>query len=220
MQRILKTREVLTNLDKMSSDIRERIIEHASICFTQNGIRSITMDDIAEDLCISKRTIYEQFKDKKDLVNECLVYLEKKKRINDEFIYRNSNDTIDFLLKIFIKSLEDMKKISPLFLSDLHKQFPEIEERRKEKRKENIKHLTQIFEKGKEEGLICEQFDASELSFLLDHEIEMLIGENQFDLLPKEKFISIYKTMFLIFLRGIVTPLGIIKIDKLISEGI
>ena len=52
----------------MSEDTSKRILDGALKMFTQNGIKSITMDEIAESLSISKRTIYENFKDKNTLV--------------------------------------------------------------------------------------------------------------------------------------------------------
>ncbi|HOU69155.1 MAG TPA: TetR/AcrR family transcriptional regulator, partial [Paludibacteraceae bacterium] len=48
------------------TDIRARVIEHAAKKFAANGIKSITMDEIAEQLGMSKRTLYELFKDKKN----------------------------------------------------------------------------------------------------------------------------------------------------------
>jgi len=54
-------------------DIRKKIIEEAGNLFMKNGIRVITMDSIALSLCISKRTIYENFKDKEDLIHNFLT---------------------------------------------------------------------------------------------------------------------------------------------------
>lgn len=203
----------------MSSDVKDRIIEHAAMQFTKNGIRSITMDDIAVELCISKRTIYEQFKDKQNLVLECFHFFEEKKRISETEIYRNSENTIDFLTKIFLENIKSLREVSNAFISDLQKFFPEISDRITEKKKERIKYLTQILEKGKEEGLIHKSFDASELSFLFNYEMGMIFNEEQFNT-SKEKFISTYKTMFLIYLRGISTEAGLKKIEQIICNGI
>ncbi|WP_422354444.1 TetR/AcrR family transcriptional regulator [Roseivirga pacifica] len=50
-------------------ELRDKIIEHTGNLMIQFGIRTVTMDDISRDLGISKKTIYQYFKDKKDLVN-------------------------------------------------------------------------------------------------------------------------------------------------------
>ena len=53
-------------------ELRERIIETAVKAFAAQGIKSITMDDIATSLGISKRTLYEVFPDKETLLEECI----------------------------------------------------------------------------------------------------------------------------------------------------
>ena len=54
------------------TELKTRIVEKAVEQFTQNGIKSVTMDDIAAMLGISKRTLYEIFADKEALLEECI----------------------------------------------------------------------------------------------------------------------------------------------------
>ncbi len=61
-------------------ELKDRIIETASEAFTAHGIKSITMDDIAASLGISKRTLYEVFRDKESLLTQCIL----KRRGRDE----------------------------------------------------------------------------------------------------------------------------------------
>ena len=62
-------------------DIQERIINEAGLLFSKYGIRSITMDALAEDMGISKRTIYEKFKDKDTLLMEVIKYFKTNKNL-------------------------------------------------------------------------------------------------------------------------------------------
>ena len=48
------------------------ILNHVSKLYHRYGIKSVTMDDVAHHLCISKKTLYEYFQDKKDLVTKVL----------------------------------------------------------------------------------------------------------------------------------------------------
>ena len=59
-------------------ELRERIILAAVELFTTNGIKSITMDEIAASLGISKRTLYEVFPDKETLLEECILKSQKE----------------------------------------------------------------------------------------------------------------------------------------------
>lgn len=54
----------------MNKELRNRIIDKAAVLFTRHGIKSVTMDYIASQMGISKRTLYENFKDKDQLLLE------------------------------------------------------------------------------------------------------------------------------------------------------
>lgn len=62
-------------------DVRKRILTEATNLFFQNGIRDITMDNIAEKLGISKRTIYETFKNKSELLINCFEEYSKETKL-------------------------------------------------------------------------------------------------------------------------------------------
>ena len=57
----------------MNKELRNRIIDKAAVLFTRHGIKSVTMDYIASQMGISKRTLYENFKDKDQLLLECIL---------------------------------------------------------------------------------------------------------------------------------------------------
>ncbi|MGL5317339.1 MAG: TetR/AcrR family transcriptional regulator, partial [Bacteroidales bacterium] len=58
-------------------EIKDRIIEVSFEQFALNGIKSVTMDEIARNMGISKRTLYENFKDKESLVRACIALCSK-----------------------------------------------------------------------------------------------------------------------------------------------
>lgn len=97
-------------------DIREKIIEEAGNLFMKNGIRVITMDSIALSLCISKRTIYENFKDKEDLIHNFLT-LNISTHKNDLIkIVNSSNNVIESLFQFGKYNQDAFAKMNPLFL--------------------------------------------------------------------------------------------------------
>ena len=75
------------------TELKERIIETAMRLFTDNGIRSITMDEIAASLGISKRTLYEIFVDKEALLRQLKLEGEEK-RLELYFHKRLMDDTL------------------------------------------------------------------------------------------------------------------------------
>lgn len=69
---------------------KNKIITYASTIFIQNGCRRITMDSIASDMHISKRTLYEQFGTKEELLSACLEHMmhqiEEKRKLMEEHV--------------------------------------------------------------------------------------------------------------------------------------
>ena len=105
-------------------DKKLEILEKAAIVFLKYGIKSVTMDDMARELVMSKKTLYQYFKDKNDLV-ETIV----KARINfDEkqcfLCSSDSENAIDELYKIGMYVSTMMKDIHPSVFFDLKKFHP------------------------------------------------------------------------------------------------
>ena len=54
---------------------REKVVEHVSQMIMALGVKSVRMDDVAGSLGMSKRTLYEMFGDKEELLYQCMVHL-------------------------------------------------------------------------------------------------------------------------------------------------
>ena len=96
-------------------EIRDKIISGSSKMFIKFGIRSITMDMIAEQLGISKRTIYENFTDKNELLKYSLEAGMVEQKAVVEEIFKNSENVIDAMLKTIKHNANTLKSINPLF---------------------------------------------------------------------------------------------------------
>jgi TetR/AcrR family transcriptional regulator, cholesterol catabolism regulator len=105
-------------------DVKERILIKAADLFCRYGIRTITMDEIASQLGISKKTIYQFFTDKDDMVSAVI----EQEIERNELECSNFRDTAsDAVHQIFLalESLEEMLKYTnPLMLYDLEKHHP------------------------------------------------------------------------------------------------
>ena len=102
-------------------DIRESILEASYGLFHKYGIRSVSMDDIARELTISKKTIYQYFKDKDDLVSTVTKKQMDMERREIEEIEKSSVDAIDELAKMSVCVRKNLKEINPSLLFDLQK---------------------------------------------------------------------------------------------------
>jgi AcrR family transcriptional regulator len=200
-----------------NTEVKENIIERAACLFADYGIKGITMDDIASHLGMSKRTIYEYFKDKKELITECTLYFEHRKDEQIRQILENSSNLFEALLKMYRTDLEGMQKVNKKFIEDIKKYFPEINQRHIEKKSLKIQKSVEFFKKGMDEGLIRKDLNPEILSVLVVEEMDMIFNGNS-SLILKFSFLDIYKTLFITFLRGIATDKGLAIIDEFTKE--
>ena len=139
---------------------KTHILEQVGQLYMRHGIRSVTMDDVAAELAISKKTLYQYFKDKADLVGAVVdAFLMK----DDAFHCQESKsmNAIDKILWIR-KHLGEMLKIVHNNLEyDLRKSYPDVYRRITDyKRKRIYQDNLAIMDQGKQEGLFREELDS------------------------------------------------------------
>lgn len=198
-------------------ELRRRIIEEATQQFFRYGIRNITMDDIAIALGISKRTVYEIFKNKNDLVISCLDELSQQQELNNEQIIKTSGNVIETIFSFMQEGIKMMNSINPVFFSDLKKFYPVIAEtiHRENIRKRN--QLThQLLSKGQDEGYFRRGINIPIVTRLFHEQINLISDEIIF---PPDEYnhVEVFKNLVINFMRGISTSQGIKIIDELTS---
>jgi AcrR family transcriptional regulator len=103
----------------------EKILERCERLFMRLGIKSITMDDVARDLGISKKTLYQHFENKNDLVTRVTAYHFERANGAMQGICSHSENAIDELLNMSSWLAENMKGINPTLIYDLRRYYPE-----------------------------------------------------------------------------------------------
>ena len=105
-------------------EVKERILSKAADLFMRYGIRSITMDEIATQLGISKKTIYQFFTDKDDMVG-AVIDREVQKNMNECEVFRHTAANAVHQIFLAMESLDEMLKYTnPLMMYDLEKHHP------------------------------------------------------------------------------------------------
>lgn len=131
----------------MNTELQQRIIKQATRMFLCNGIKSVTMDMIASQLGISKRTLYENFKEKNELLLACLESQEMERRARLEVYFANRKNVIDLLLNVYEDILRFMRNTSPMFFVDMTLLTFQFELLKKSDQIFNSKYtFTEIFE--------------------------------------------------------------------------
>ena len=106
------------------SNTRDKILKGAEGLFTKYGVRSISMDDIARHLSVSKKTLYQHFTDKEDIVTLVFESVLSESRKEFEAIHETAENAIDELAKLSVCLKKNVDEINPSLLFDLQKYYP------------------------------------------------------------------------------------------------
>ena len=99
-------------------DVQEKILNHSALTFLKFGIKSVSMDDIAKAIGISKKTIYTHFSKKEGLILKAVQYFVKKDEREVTEISKNSINAIDEMISIAQHVMKMLRKMSPSIIFD------------------------------------------------------------------------------------------------------
>ncbi|MBN1159028.1 MAG: TetR/AcrR family transcriptional regulator [Bacteroidales bacterium] len=204
-------------------DIRTRILDEAGKLFSRMGIRSITMDYLAQELGISKRTIYENFRDKNEIVLYSIL-----KGLNDHSddinkIISESPNVIEALYNIGKKSHEVFSKINPVFFYDLKRHYKQINELISERSGINsVDSNLMLLRKGINEGVFNKEINIDLVNVFLQQLMEMFHSDG-LNLSGRFSKADIMKSIIRPYLVGICTDKGLALLkqhDNVFDESI
>jgi len=187
---------------------RTRILEIAIEHFSKFGIRAVTMEDIARQCGISKKTIYLEFADKKDLVKAAFETLlnEDRQRIN--FILETEDGVIEHLAKSSQVIRERLLSINPVAILEVQKYFPEAWRMFEEYKVEVImKDLIEVIEKGKKLGYFRPDIESNLLVKVRINQINSALDPENFNR-PDFNLVEEQLVLLDLFLHGIFTEKG------------
>ncbi|OGU54030.1 MAG: hypothetical protein A2V66_13050 [Ignavibacteria bacterium RBG_13_36_8] len=133
----------------------ELILTRAREKFMREGFHRTTMDEIASELRMSKKTIYKYFPSKEKLVNAAVTLLQKYIANNVTKIIESDDNAVLKIYKIFEFIGKIMEKVNEKTLEDFRRRLPEVWQRIDDFRTKLIQeNLTTVVNQGKEEDLI------------------------------------------------------------------
>ena len=148
---------------------KEEIIRTTLDLITRNGLRAVRVDEIAQVLGISKRTLYEMFADKNDLISACLNDMARQQRQHiDADRKRRSGNALQKTLRLVNTYVDSLYKVDPSFLSDIRHKIV-FAEYYDEHREFWFRELARDFDICRNEGLLLAEIDSRSLA-------EQLIG--------------------------------------------
>ncbi|MGY8919784.1 MAG: TetR/AcrR family transcriptional regulator [Flavobacteriales bacterium] len=197
--------------------MRQKIINTSTDLFLNLGFKSVTMDDIAAELGMSKKTIYIYFENKEKLVEATEKYFFKKITDGIKDIKNNATDPISELydVKLYLMKVLKGEKTSPFY--QLKKYYPLIyKDLKKRKFDFIVESSTKSLEKGVKQGLFRENINIELISRLYFNGMVGIKDPEIFDIgifnpeILMENYLEYH-------LRAIVTEKGLEKLKKFIS---
>ena len=195
-------------------ELREKIIESASKLFTEHGIKSITMDDIAASFGISKRTLYEVFADKETLLLECIRHAVEQEDAYLKNLLGQTNNVLEVLLKRYQRSIERFHATNKKFFDDI-KRYPRAYELIKSGNNRNSEDTINFLRQGVEQGIFRSDVNFAIISLLVREQLNLLMGT---DVCTEYPFLEVYESIMFTFLRGILTERGAAELECFIRE--
>lgn len=197
----------------MNEELRE-ILEKVRDLYMRYGIKSITMDDVASNLGISKKTLYKYVCDKDDLVGK-IVDLEIEMQNNDmNCAQMDEYSAIEQLLMVSKIINHKLKQINPATDYDLRKYYPAHYHRLVKARRERMYNkIIENIRKGKEEGLYRHELNEEIIAKLQLSRIENLADNDVFTIgeFTSNKF---FLEIFIYHIRGIANETGVALLEQ------
>jgi len=199
-------------------EVKERILEKATDLFMRYGIRSITMDEIAAQLAISKKTIYQFFTDKDEIV-EAVVNQEIHKNEEEcEYFKQNSENALHEIFLAVDEMEKMMKSMNPLIMYDLEKHHPKSY---KKFRNHKYQYMYSMIKNNLERGIQEENYRSDlNVDITARHRIESAFMSFNQDVFPhsRYKISELCYELVMLYLYSITTSKGKKIIEKYLTE--
>jgi len=199
----------------MDNEKQQQIILGAFKMFYKYGIRSISMDDICRELSMSKKTMYQYFKNKEELVGKGLDEETIKENCRYVYIHENYPNPIDALLEVSKRTCQLLADINPNFIYDLKKYYPEIYKNYIDHTRSHVfNKIRENILRGIEAGLYRTDLSVDLLSRLYVQKLEDIM-DAEFNIPDDKVAISkVFKVMFESHIRGIATAEGVTYFEQ------
>ena len=177
--------------------------------FMKNGVKSLTMDEIAKEMGMSKKTIYQFVDNKSELINLTMKDFLDDERRQMEDILKNSGNSVDEMISMIDYFLQVVREFNATTLHDVQKYYPETWNMYNDYRfnfmlgliKDNLNN-------GVREGYYRNDMDTDIIAKIYIMAVEILLNQDMF---PSKQysFLSIYREFLGYHLRGIVSAKGL-----------
>jgi TetR/AcrR family transcriptional regulator, cholesterol catabolism regulator len=192
----------------------KNIVEKVRVLYNKYGIKSITMDDVARELGISKKTLYQYVTDKNDLVNK-VIQLDIEKASNEfDNVFGQSKNAIEELIDLYKMVLGHMKVFNLSTDYDLRKYYPDLYRQMLDARQNHLfEKVLSNLQKGKKQGLYRKELNEKVIAKLTVSRIFQMLDN---DTVSVSEFTSneFFTEVLVYHIRGIADEKGLKVLEQ------
>ena len=195
-------------------NLKARIPDVAMQLFTERGISAVRMDDVAQAMSISKRTIYELYDKKEDLLFEVVVKHFRLRQDRMEQAVSHCTNVMEILLEVYHMKVSDFKETNPLFFTEMVK-YPQVK-RFLDEQNDVMRENSMLFiQRGVDEGYFRADLNYQMAVLQFDAMGEYIM---QKELYRQYSIEDIFRNLVFVSLRGLCTDKGIKAIDEMLFQ--
>ena len=196
----------------------EKILEKVSELYNKYGVKSVTMDDVASELGISKKTLYVHIENKNDLVEKVLNHIVSQNDCSFQKLADKKLNAVEEVLEISIHIIKTIQEYNPSTEYDLKKYYPELYKKLNDIRKEKMyDSVIQNISKGKKEGLYRDDLDDEIIAKMQTSRFLNMTSDH---VINHEEVLNprfVYE-MFIYHIRGMANKKGIEILEKTLQK--
>lgn len=201
----------------MKSTDNGPLLEAVYEILIDKGVKSTTMDSIARKLRISKRTLYEMYDDKTDLITRALEYHAEQHQKKCEEIAASSSNLIEALVKIFKSHRDELFRVNVRFFKDMDRLHPKYRDDYDTRHNAIRQKMISMFHKGVEQGVFRSDLNFAAIARIIELQMESVIRMEEIytgDLTVTD----IFDTVSICYLRAIASKKGLEILDSTIQK--
>lgn len=194
--------------------LKTRIVSVATDAFTRNGIRNVKMDDVAAALSISKRTLYEVFGDKEELLLEVVKGHHGEMKRYMESVVADADNVLEVIIGFYMKTSAEFQKTCRGFFEDI-KRYPKVTRYLEDGRKDNINSAMAFYRRGVEQGIFRADVNYRIVQEMIRGQMDALMHS---EACLTYSMLEIFETLVFMHMRGISTERGLKIVNDFLRQ--
>lgn len=205
----------MAEINDYRKELKSKIIEYAMGEFYKRGIRAVKMDEISQGLHVSKRTVYEIFGDKEELLLAGLkLKSEEMRRKMEEYARTGNHNVVDILGYFYKQQIEVNGMVGVAFYEEINR-LPRVMQYLKEDHEHEYEDRVRFLEAGVKEGLFRPDIDYKLTMELMHVSLREIMHLQLYKAYTMQ---GIFDNFLLVLIRGLCTERGLVLLNKALGH--